>query len=51
MLGTPGHPLITQEWQIALVILAGLGVAYLLHRIARRIAAKERFRADDEGDD
>jgi len=51
VLGTPGHPLITHEGQIALVLVAGLGLAFLLHTIARRIAAKERSRADDEGDD
>ncbi|WP_333825234.1 hypothetical protein [Pinisolibacter sp.] len=52
MPGTPGNPIVTQEWQIALVLIAGFAVAYLLHRIARRMAAKERSsRRDDRGED
>jgi membrane protein implicated in regulation of membrane protease activity len=51
MLGTPGHPLITAEWQIGLVLALGFVVAAILHRIARRMVARDRSRDhDDRGD-
>ena len=50
MPGSPGQPLLTEEWQIALATVTIISVAWILFRIARRIA--ERLRSDrDQGGD
>ena len=48
MLGTPGHPLITAEWQFAIVFAVGVAAVFVIHRIARRMAARDRSRDRDD---
>ena len=47
MPGTPGNPIITEEWQIALVSAVIVTVVWILTRIARRVADKYRDRDRD----
>ena len=48
MLGTPGNPIVTEEWQILLVLAVGVVVVAVLHRIARRIVARQQARDRDD---
>ncbi len=47
MLGTPGHPIITQEWQAAILFVVGIGAVVLIHRLILRKIARDRRRASD----
>ena len=47
MPGTPGNPIITQEWQAAILIAVGIAVVFLIHRYVQRKIARDRRRASD----
>ena len=47
MPGTPGNPIITQEWQAAILFAVGIGVVFLIHRYILRKIARDRRRASD----
>jgi membrane protein implicated in regulation of membrane protease activity len=50
MLGTPGHPIITAEWQGLLLLAVGIAVVALIHRYVKRRIARDRSRdIDDRG--
>ena len=48
MLGQPGSPLITQEWQIALVLVAGVVIVAILNRIIRRKVRRQQAERRDD---
>ncbi|MBL8573775.1 MAG: ABC transporter ATP-binding protein [Hyphomicrobiaceae bacterium] len=48
MPGQPGSPLITQEWQIALVLVAGVIVVAILNRIIRRKVRRDNPERRDD---
>ena len=48
MLGTPGNPIITQEWQLIVVLAIGIGVVALIHQFIRRKVARDKVRDRDE---
>ncbi|MER2604949.1 MAG: hypothetical protein ABTQ29_03885 [Siculibacillus sp.] len=47
MLGTPGNPIVTEEWQFALVLVVGVAIVALIHRIVRRRVARDRRDRND----
>ena len=44
MPGTPGHPIVTQEWQFLIVLAVGIAAVFVIHRIVRRLVAREKSR-------
>ncbi len=47
MPGTPGNPIITEEWQAGLVLLVGVAIVFLIHRYVLRKIARDRRRSSD----
>ena len=47
MLGTPGNPIVTEEWQALLLFAVGIAVVALIHSHVRRRAARDRARDRD----
>jgi len=48
MLGTPGNPIVTEEWQGAIVLVVGIVVVALIHRYVKSRVARERSRDRDD---
>ena len=48
MLGSPGNPIVTEEWQFAIVFAVGVGLVVLIHRYIRRKIARDRARESDD---
>ncbi len=48
MLGTPGNPIVTEEWQFLIVLAVGILAVALIHRYVKRRVARERLRDRDD---
>ena len=48
MPGTPGNPIVTQEWQAAILFAVGIVVVALIHRYVKKRVARERPRDCDD---
>ena len=44
MPGTPGHPIVTQEWQFLIVLVVGVAAVAIIHQIVRRLVARDKNR-------
>ncbi len=50
MPGMPGNPIITEEWQMLLLLAVGIGIVVFIHKfILRRVARDARRDRDDRG--
>ena len=48
MPGTPGNPIVTQEWQFLIVLAVGILAVALIHRYVKKRVARERPRDRDD---